>query len=495
MCNFEDARGDQCDSCGKLVNAVELKQPRCKVCSASPKVRTSRHIFLDLPKLESQLTEWLEKSSKDWTHNARVIAKSWIKTGLQIRCITRDLKWGTPVPKPGFEDKVFYVWYDAPLGYVSITANYTPEWERWWKKSDSHKVEYFEFMAKDNVPFHSVIFPACQLGTGEPWTMVDRLMATEYLNYEDTKFSKSRGIGVFGDQARDTGIDSDVWRFYLVYTRPEGQDSSFKWDDILLKTNSELLGNLGNFINRALKFCKDSFNGVVGAIKLTDEDQTCVAMTARHLSKYVELMEDCCERDAIREMLSISRLGNQLMQSNKPWKLVKNKGEERASSVIGLAINMVALLSQLMEPFLPQTAEILWKQLAVTRESFPILGKKFVCLLPPGHRIGDPAPLVKEIKADQMDALKEKFGRGKSQAAAVQDPAKIKQLEEAVAKQGNVVRELKADKADKDVVKGEVDRLLDLKKQLAAASRQGGDGAQEKNKEASSKKGKKGKKR
>ena len=227
-----------------------------------------------------------------WSHNARVIANSWVKEGLKPRCITRDLKWGTPVPLEGYEDKVtpqmnilyavifvthfrtyqvFYVWFDAPIGYLSITACYTDEWERWWKNRE--QVVHYEFMAKDNVPFHSVVFPSSQLGTHDPYTLVNHLMATgiiqdfsylyqiifsnidnylclEYLNYEDGKFSKSRGVGVFGNNAQETGIPADVWRFYLLYIRPESQDSTFSWADLMLKNNSELLNNLGNFANR-----------------------------------------------------------------------------------------------------------------------------------------------------------------------------------------------------------------------------------------------------
>ncbi|KAJ3602201.1 hypothetical protein NHX12_029960 [Muraenolepis orangiensis] len=249
-CSYPDARGDQCDKCGRLINAVELKNPTCKVCAKTPIIRTSKHLFLDLPKLESQLEQWLDKSigTGHWTANAKQITRSWLRDGLKPRCITRDLKWGTPVPHPDFADKVFYVWFDAPIGYLSITANYTDQWEKWWKNPE--QVELYNFMAKDNVPFHSVVFPCSLLGAQDNYTLVNHLIATEYLNYEDTKFSKSRGVGVFGDMAKDTGIPSDVWRFYLLYVRPESQDSAFSWADMALKNNSELLNNLGNFINR-----------------------------------------------------------------------------------------------------------------------------------------------------------------------------------------------------------------------------------------------------
>lgn len=304
--------------------------------------------------------------------------------------------------------QVFYVWFDAPIGYISITACYTPDWQKWWKNPD--EVEYYEFMAKDNVPFHSVVFPATQLGTGKKWTMVNHLMAVEYLNYEDAKFSKSRGIGVFGTDAQETGIPSDVWRFYLLYMRPENQDSSFKWDDLLLKNNSELLGNLGNFINRALKFCKENFDGTITQMKFNSEDQEYLALVNRSLSNYVDFMEVTRQRESISQILSISRLGNVLMQNNKPWKLVKSDSEEdkkRAATVVSLSCNTVALLSILIEPFMPSLAFKIRDQLKFTK--VPLLSKAFNCLLPPGHKIGSPAPLIREIKPEEMLALQKKF--------------------------------------------------------------------------------------
>ena len=374
FCNFEDARGDQCDGCGKLINAIELKQPRCKLCNATPQVKTSKHIFINLPNVECELNTWLEESSKDWSSNARVIAKSWLRGGLQPRCITRDLKWGTPVPMEGYESKVFYVWFDAPIGYISITASYTDDWEQWWKNPD--EVTYYEFMAKDNVPFHSVVFPSTLIGTKNKWSLVNHLMSTEYLNYEDAKFSKSRGIGVFGNDAKETGIPADIWRFYLMYTRPENADSAFKWEDLMFKTNSELLANLGNFVNRALKFNKDNFDGLLGKITLTSNDEQILAQINRCLKNYVDLLEKCKEREAFSQILNISRIGNKLMQDEKPWKLVKSKDENdrsRAKSVVSLCVNISCLLAVLIEPYMPNLSKVLLEQLNAKLEDVNVL--------------------------------------------------------------------------------------------------------------------------
>jgi len=456
-CGFEDARGDQCDGCQKLINATELINPRCKICSLTPKVRTSKHIFIDLPKIEARLDKWLEDASQVWTNNAQQIAKTWMKLGLQPRCITRDLKWGTRVPKDGFQDKVFYVWFDAPIGYISITAKYTKEWEKWWKNPE--EVEHFEFMAKDNVPFHSVVFPATLIGSETKtckWTMVKHLMATEYLNYEDAKFSKSRGIGVFGNDVMGTDIPSDIWRFYLIYTRPENADSAFKWEDLMLKNNSELLANLGNFVNRALKFCKENFGGVISQITMQEEDKKILVEVNTYLQSYQEAMEKCHQRDSIREILNISRRGNQLMQAEKPWVLVKSLKEDdklRAASVVSLCANIAALIALLIEPFMPKMSFEIIKQLNTTMEDINMLKGEFVfkCVLKAGHVIGTPEPLIREIKLDEVQKLKSKFaGSQKEREKAPENkkyakPVKVdfdivKQLEEGIVFQSNVIK-------------------------------------------------------
>lgn len=222
---------------------LDLKNARCKVDpDVTPVVRETRHIHLRLDKLQAEIEKWFNKASADgsWSSNGKVITESWLKLGLRDRGITRDLKWGTPIPldvfaddkdKEIYKDKVFYVWFDACIGYVSITANYTEDWEKWWR--DPEEVKLYQFMGKDNVPFHSVIFPGSQIGTGEPWTMLHHLSTTEYLNYENGKFSKSRGVGVFGNNAKDTGVPADVWRYYLLKHRPETADSQFEWRDFM----------------------------------------------------------------------------------------------------------------------------------------------------------------------------------------------------------------------------------------------------------------------
>lgn len=208
--------------------------------------RSTKHVFLLLDKLQPAIEKWSQQASEKgaWSSNGINITESWLKEGLKPRGITRDLKWGTAIPAflEGYDNKVLYVWFDACIGYVSITANYTDQWEKWWRDPDN--VELYQFMGKDNVPFHTVVFPGSQLGTGDKWTMLHHLSTTEYLNYENGKFSKSRGIGVFGSSAKETGVPSDIWRYYLLSHRPETGDSEFEWAGFIAANNNELLKNL-----------------------------------------------------------------------------------------------------------------------------------------------------------------------------------------------------------------------------------------------------------
>lgn len=464
-CQYEDARGDQCDKCGKLINAIDLKNPLCKLCKTSPVIKDSKHFFFNLTKLEEPLKVWfydtisrsapppkplqslaapsnddnqhkttnsaggesssicpnateykkhvLSRTDTHWTNTARAITEGWFKDGLKPRCITRDLKWGTKVPFEGCDDKVFYVWFDAPIGYLSITAQHTSEWEKWWKGEEAQQnVELFQFMAKDNVPFHSIMFPATLLATGEPWVKVKGLSSTDYLNYENTKFSKSRGTGIFGNDVQGTGIPADVWRFYLMYIRPEGQDSSFCWDDFREKVNGELLNNLGNFINRAVSFVDKNFSGQLNHYEPNEEDQKYLEEVGQNLIAYEERLERVMLRDGLKPILAISRLGNQLIQANKPWVLIKgdDKDKRRAESVMHIALNTVALISMLISPYMPEVSRQIKDQLAFDCNHLVEIGSPMPTLLPVGHKIGKPALLFKRVEPDLIKDLKKRFG-------------------------------------------------------------------------------------
>ncbi|XP_075225547.1 methionyl-tRNA synthetase 1 isoform X2 [Lycorma delicatula] len=493
-CSYDDARGDQCDGCGHLINATELIKPKCKVCQSTPVIRMSEHFFIELPKVEKEVESWFSEICEGWSYNAQVICKSWLKEGLKSRCITRDLKWGIPVPLPGFEQKVFYVWFDAPIGYLSMTKCYTDNWRSWWEYDEQKQVNLYQFMAKDNVPFHSIMFPSSLIAAGKKYNMVKHLMATEYLNYEDGKFSKSRGIGVFGTDAKETGIPSDVFRFYLLFVRPESQDSSFSWIDLATKNNSELLNNLGNFINRALVFVEKFFDSIVPEMKMTQDDYTLLVYIKREVSEYMNSLDRGKLRDGIRHILSVSRHGNQYMQSTKPWFLVKGSQEdkERAGTIVGLCCNISCLLTIMLKPYMPQTVEIIRQQLNLASELY-VLTNDITMFIKPGHKIGKPVPLFTKIEQSLVDDLKKRFA-GKQQESDAKNnkgsksksknttssqkkqstvlnvvPSNdlcIAKLEEAIAKQGNLIREMKASGQTKSEWQPHVNVLLDMKKQL-----------------------------
>ncbi|XP_057513074.1 probable methionine--tRNA ligase [Actinidia eriantha] len=423
-CNYDSARGDQCEKCGKLLNPTELREPRCKVCHATPQIRDTEHLFLELHLLKDKLEEYINEMSVvgSWSQNAIQATYAWLKEGLRARCITRDLKWGVPVPHEKFKDKVFYVWFDAPIGYVSITSCHTPEWEKWWKNPEN--VELFQFMGKDNVPFHTVMFPSTLIGTGENWTLMKSISVTEYLNYEAGKFSKSKGVGVFGNDAKDTNIPAEVWRYYLLTNRPEVSDTLFAWVDLQAKLNTELLNNLGNFINRVLSFIAKPLGLGYGSI-IPDTPgaeshlltKTLAEKVTKYVQQYVEAMEKVKIKQGLRIAMSMSSEGNTYLQDSKFWKLYK---EDKASCsiVVRTSAGLIYLLACLLEPFMPSVSLEVLKQLNLPPETQLSIcdengdhekAQKPWEILPAGHSIGAPYPLFKALKDEDVDFFREKF--------------------------------------------------------------------------------------
>jgi len=352
-CGSEGARGDQCDACGTLLDPTELIEPRCSVCGTTPVSKRTRHLYIDLPKALPLFKPWMEKKSQEgfWAKNAIQLTNSWVRDGLKERCITRDLKWGIPVPKEGYEDKVFYVWFDAPIGYISITSCATENWKYWWQDPDN--TELFQFIGKDNIPFHTVIFPISLLATGEKWTMLHHMSSTEYLNYEGGKFSKSRGIGVFGNDVQETGIPADCWRFYMFYNRPENGDVNFSWKEFQQLINGELIGNLSNLVNRTLTFVSRFYDGKVPEGEL---DQDLVGEMKASEEKITALLERADERDALRAIFALSDVGNRAFQAGEPWK-ARKENPEKAASLLRTLCYLIRDLAIMIEPYIPSTSE------------------------------------------------------------------------------------------------------------------------------------------
>lgn len=429
-CKYEDARGDQCDACGALLNPTELINPKCKLTGATPVVRQTKHIFLDLPKLTADLQSYVTNTSQQggWSSNCVQVTNAWMSQGLKVRCITRDLKWGTPVPLEGYQDKVFYVWFDAPIGYISITANYCSNWKAWWM--NPQEVEMVQFMGKDNVPFHTVIFPSTLLGTRQPWTMMKSISVTEYLNYEDGKFSKSRGVGVFGNDAKDTGIPVEVWRYYLLAVRPESQDSAFQWDDFAAKANSELNDNLGNFVNRTLKFLFSRFDRTVpgpAGEKGSEAVRALGERVAPLVQQYIAALEAQKMRDALRCAMMVSKAGNAFFQDTQIWVVIKNDREE-CGTYISACAGIATLLAALLQPFMPSFTAKLLSQLNLG-EALPLTddlvarASNPATLLPAGHQISatEPKPLFDKILEAQVAELRARYAGNQADRAQQAD--------------------------------------------------------------------------
>ncbi len=370
-CGYEGARGDQCENCGKLLDPTDLINPKCSVCGNAPVVKETKHLYIDLPAILPKLQKWMDKAAKEgfWANNAIQMTNAWIRDGLKKRCITRDLKWGIPVPKPGFENKVFYVWFDAPIGYISMTAHIRKDWESWWKNPE--EVKLYQFIGKDNIPFHTVIFPSSLLGTGENWTMLYHMSSTEYLNYESGKFSKSKGIGVFGTDAKETGIPADVWRFYIFYNRPEKSDAVFMWKDFQEKVNGELIGNLSNLVNRTLTFVDRYFEG---KLREGERDKAFWERVVEMEEEIENLFERVELREAFRRIFALSSVANKKFQDEEPWKVVKTDPDKVANLLWNL-VYLIRDLAILIYPYMPETALKISSFLGIEGISWKSLGK------------------------------------------------------------------------------------------------------------------------
>jgi len=392
-CGYEEARGDQCDKCQSLLEPEDLKEPKCKVCGKEPELKETTHLHLDLDKISPELEKWFKEQSKrgEWTNNALTTTEGWFKRGLSSRPITRDLKWGVPVPRPGFENKVFYVWFDAPIGYISITAHSRDDWKDWWQNPED--INLYQFMAKDNIPFHTVLFPASLIGTKKPWTLLHHVNSTEYLNYEDTKFSKSRNVGVFGSDVKTTGIPIDLWRFYLLSIRPEKNDSVFSWTDFFGKINFEFLDNIGNLVNRGLVYLEKNFDGEIVDLELKDYQNEFVRDCTEKINEITEALENIKLRDGLRLILLLSKAGNKFFQDAEPWAKIKTDRKEVHATLT--ILTYLILFKMLNYPDDLYSFKI-WDSVT----EFKGLKK---------HKIGKPEILYKKLDLKDAEKWKKKF--------------------------------------------------------------------------------------
>ncbi len=415
-CHYANARGDQCENCGTLLNATELINPKCKICKSSPIIKKSNHLFIDLPMIEPKLRSWMESVQSGWSDNARTMTEAWLKEGLRKRCITRDLKWGIKVPLEGFEDKVFYSWFDAPIGYIGITAENRDDWREWW--FNNNDVKLVQFMGKDNIPFHTILFPAFLLGTNDPYTLMKDISVNEFLNYENGQFSKSRGIGVFGDDAQSTGIKADVFRYYLMINRPERTDTEFSWDDFQKKNNAELVANLGNLVNRTVVFLNRNFNSTIPEFSLNDKDQALLEDVRLIEKKISNLIETIDLKEILKEIMHLSKLGNQYLQDNEPW---KNPDKQRNETTLSVLANFVKDLAILIYPYMPAISKEIQNQLNIPRLDWNDLGK---LTLHPGHKISEAQLIFKKIENKEIIDFRERFSGKRKKQEQKQDSGK-----------------------------------------------------------------------
>lgn len=404
-CGYENARGDQCEKCTSLLDPDQLIDPRCKICGNKPVIKEVKHLFLEFDKLEAKIEKWV-KSNRHWREQVVNLALGWIKEGLKKRCITRDLKWGVPVPLKGYENKVFYVWFDAPIGYLSFTkewAEKTGNGEKWKEFWQDEKTLIYNFLGKDNIPFHTIFWPGMIIAGGE-YNLPYNVIGLQYCNYEGGKISKSKKWGIFCEKLIEAKIEPDIWRFYLTYLIPETKDTEFKWEEFENRINNELVGNLGNFVHRTLSFIWNFLDGKIQKGDFSDEEEKLIEKIKKSKIKTQELLENVKLRDALTEILSLSANGNKYFQENQPWELIK-KNKERCNTVLFICAELCKSLAILISPFLPKSSKEILRQLNTKKDTgWNNVGK---IDLKDGHKINEPTVIFEKLTKDKIGELKE----------------------------------------------------------------------------------------
>lgn len=413
-CGYDRARGDQCESCASLLNPSELVEPRSAVSgSRNLELRTSKHLFLRLDTLSSEIEAWV-KSNTQWPKLTYSVAMKWLNEGLQPRCITRDLSWGVPVPREGYENKVFYVWFDAPIEYVGATKEWSDQdpsnrdWKSWWYDADD--VYYAQFMAKDNLPFHTIVWPATILGTREPWTMADYIKGFNWLTYYGGKFSTSQGRGVFMDDALEI-LPPDYWRYFLISVAPESDDSDFTWDLFASVVNKDLAGTLGNFVNRTLKLVASRFGtGIPDGGQWGEHEDKLLAQCKDSIEEYRTALRNFEFRKAALALKKLWTHGNVYIDARAPWNLLKEDRDE-AALVLRTCINLVRTYAIASSPLIPFTSEALFDVLGMTEEERKagLDDALDLTALKAGRPFEVPPILFRRLDLEEVDAYRKRF--------------------------------------------------------------------------------------
>jgi methionyl-tRNA synthetase len=422
-CGYERARGDQCENCTKQLDPTDLINPRSAISGSTDlEVRETKHLYLRQSALKDDLDAWIDSKS-DWPVLTTSIAKKWLHDGqgLQDRSITRDLSWGIPVRRgdetwPGMEGKVFYVWFDAPIEYIACAAEWAETngldddaWQRWWRTDmGADDVRYTQFMGKDNVPFHTLSFPATIIGSGEPWKLVDHLKSFNYLNYDGGQFSTSQGRGVFMDEALEI-LPPDYWRWWLLSHAPENGDSEFTWENFQASVNKDLADVLGNFVSRVTKFCRSKFGEQVPSEgRYGDEENALIEDISQKLARYQANMESMEVRKSARELRAIWAAGNEYLQAQAPWTSIKSD-PDKASAQTRLGLNLALLFGQISAPFIPDAAEDIVGAFDTDVAPWPQEPRLSLNTLSGGESFSVPDVLFAKITDDQRTNWESRF--------------------------------------------------------------------------------------
>ncbi|MEU1496817.1 methionine--tRNA ligase [Streptomyces sp. NPDC005732] len=424
-CGYDKARGDQCENCTRVLDPTDLISPRSAISGSTDlEVRETTHLFLLQSKLQHEVEAWVSRHEAEWPQLASSIARKWLTEGLHDRAITRDLDWGVPVPADTWpelaaEGKVFYVWFDAPIEYIGATkewadaapAGETRDWKSWWYEADD-TVRYTEFMAKDNVPFHTVMFPATELGVREPWKKVDYVKAFNWLTYYGGKFSTSQKRGVFTDHALDI-LPADYWRYFLIANAPESDDSSFTWEHFTTTVNKDLADTLGNFVNRVLSFSRKRFGDEVPAGAEAGETEAKLgAEIAGLLAEYETQMEALQFRKAAAALRALWSAGNSYLEEKAPWLEIKTD-PDGAALTLRTAMNLIHLYSVVSEPFIPASAKAMRSAFALADDTAAWVSAdeaKSLDAVPAGTAFTVPPVLFAKITDEDLESYKERFG-------------------------------------------------------------------------------------
>ena len=427
-CQNERAYGDQCEKCGSTLNATDLIGPKSAITGSTPVLRETKHWFLPLDRYEEFLRKWILDGHKEWKSNVYGQCKSWLELGLQPRAVSRDLDWGIPVPVEGADGKVLYVWFDAPIGYISATKELTPDWEKYWKDEDTKMVH---FIGKDNIVFHCIVFPSMLRAHGG-YILPENVPANEFLNLEGDKISTSRNWAVWlHEYLEEFPGKEDVLRYVLCANAPETKDNDFTWKDFQARNNNELVAVLGNFVNRALVLTQKYYGGAVPpAGELTAYDRETVAEIPVIKKSLEENIENYRFREALKDAMNLARLGNKYLADSEPWKLVKTD-PERVKTILNVALQITANIAVAIEPFMPFTAEKVLKLLQIGKPGWDELGS--TALLEAGHVIGTPELLFEKIEDSVIEAQLEKLAATKQANLAAEMGKEVTPQKEVVS--------------------------------------------------------------